>query len=84
MELIQSRGTIFGRRYYNVLVTGLTINQEEQVFGDMVGWNVENFGKSKWLKDQLAPVPHQRWYSYSGSFWFREKDDMLHFILRWS
>lgn len=84
MELIQSRGTIYGTRYYNVLVAGLPINQEEKLFSDMVAWNVENFGKSKWLKSELAPLPHQRWYAYSGSFWFRDKDDMIHFILRWS
>ena len=45
----------------------------------------EMFGPSKgsiWF-DKRAPDPGERWYANNSKFWFRNKQDLEWFLLRW-
>jgi hypothetical protein len=85
MELTQSTGTVYGARYYT-LKPGFFAPWKE-----IISWCVQSFGPvvgsiwadEEWV-DGKAPGPGGRWYLNGGKIWFREKDDMAYFILRWS
>ena len=47
----------------------------------MVEWCVETYGPS--AKDGAWTLG-MRWYVNNAKFWFRDKEDMAYFILRWS
>ena len=80
-ELLCSEGTVYGKRYYTVQPVGMVNWQELQ------DWCVDKFGEcsSIWQETKnLTPKPHQRWYANNRKFWFRNEQDRLLFVLRWS
>ena len=82
MELIQSEGRVFDARYYTIEPTwAWDVGWYNQYWNDMVAWCVKEYGPT--TKD-AAWTPGMRWYVNNAKFWFREKDDLMYFILRWS
>jgi hypothetical protein len=84
MELKLGEGRVYGARYYTVhpefdwwLPGGLQNN----TWRDMIEWCVETYGAS--AKDGVM-TPNQRWYANNAKFWFREQDDLMMFVLKWS
>ncbi len=47
----------------------------------MIEWCVEVFGPSAKMG---VWQPGSRWYANNAKFWFREEEDAIMFILRWS
>jgi hypothetical protein len=46
----------------------------------MMEWCVETYGPTP--VDGIW-TPGSKWYANNAKFWFREKDDLAYFILRW-
>jgi hypothetical protein len=84
MAITTGKGTIYGARYYWVKPLGWMLNGDNASYSEMVQWNVEQFGNTKWDAGKETPIPGQRWYSSSARFWFKDKDDFAYFLLRWS
>lgn len=79
-DLILSKGTIYGSRYYCVEPIGGN-------WKDMEQWCIDSFGETGniWSETKnLTPEPLQRWYMNNRKFWFRNERDRTVFILRWS
>jgi hypothetical protein len=85
MELTQDEGRVYGARYYTVQPVPSWDLYHTQAgvdkWNDMVAWCVETYGPS--AKDGVW-TPGMRWYVNNAKFWFRDKDDLMYFILRWS
>ncbi len=85
MELTQDEGRVYGARYYTVQPVPSWDFYHTQAgvdrWNDMVVWCVETYGPSS--VDGVW-TPGMRWYVNNAKFWFRNKDDMAYFILRWS
>ncbi len=77
-------GRVYGARYYTA--EPKTDEWREVVpWYDMEAWIEEIFGPSKgsiWF-DKRAPDPGERWYANNSKFWFRNKEDLEWFLLRW-
>lgn len=70
-----SEGTVYGKKY-------LTIHPNTGNKWDaMLEWCVNTFGAS--AKDGVW-TPDQRWYVNNAKFWFRDKQDLEWFVLKWS
>ena len=81
-RLIRSEGRHYGARYHTLKPEGYTPNWDNQIWGGMVEWAVEQFGAAGSLWDS---EPHcDRWYVNNAKFWFRDEEDAIMFILRWS
>lgn len=86
MKLTSAEARMYGSRYY-VLVPHLTVATSwySQDWLDMVEWMVEIFGPIEQPKaGSITPVPNQRWYVYDGKFLFRNEEDKILFLLKWS
>ncbi len=77
-------GRVYGARYY-------TAEPHCDDWGEAVPWYIlqdwveEMFGESKgsiWF-DRKSPDPGERWYVNNAKFWFRNKEDLEWFLLRW-
>jgi len=80
MELIQSEGRVYGARYYTVEPIWAWIpGWYNQYWNDMVAWCVEEYGPTV----TSVITPGAKWYVNNAKFWFREKDDLAYFMLRW-
>lgn len=70
-----SEGTVYGQKYLTARSTG------GAKWDDMMAWMTETFGPTAqdgvWTADQ-------RWYANNSKFWFRDKQDLEWFMLRWS
>jgi len=82
MELEQSESRVSGARYYTVkpIWPWADFAWSYKHWNDMTAWCVEEYGPT--------PVdgvwtPGAKWYANNAKFWFREKDDLVYFILRW-
>lgn len=88
MAITTGTGTIYGARHYWVHpVPNWDLDGDwggSDIWSEMIKWNIENFGNSKWDAGKETPIPGQRWYASSAKFWFRDKDDFAYFVLRWS
>lgn len=83
MELKQCEGRVYGARYYGV----------EPIWGDgyLAGWYNQRWNDMlAWCVETCGPTPIDgvwtagaKWYVNNSKFWFREKDDLAYFILRW-
>ena len=80
--IIQEEARHHGARYHLLKPEGYTPNWDNQVWNEMVAWCVECFGQAGDVWDR-EPVCH-RWYVNNARFWFREQEDAIMFILRWS
>lgn len=85
MELTQGEGRVYGARYYTVKPVPSWDPAGDwggvDTWHKMVEWCVETYGPS--AKDGVWTLG-MRWYVNNAKFWFREKDDLMYFILRWS
>lgn len=83
MELTQDEGRVYGARYYTLQpwFEWWRPGGSNVTWNDMVAWCVETYGPS--AKDGVW-TPGMRWYVNNAKFWFREKDDLMYFVLRWS
>ena len=70
-----SEGTVYGQKYLTVHPTS------GNRWNDMMEWTVTTFGPT--AKDGVW-TPDQRWYANNAKFWFRDKQDLEWFMLRWS
>ena len=84
MELKQCEGRVSGARYYRVEPIwpseGYAAGWYNQHWNDMLAWCVETYGPTP--ADGVW-TPGAKWYVNNSKFWFREKDDLAYFILRW-
>ena len=70
-----SEGTVYGQKY-------LTVGPQSGAKWDaMMTWMTETFGPT--AKDGVWTAD-QRWDANNAKFWFRDKQDLEWFMLRWS
>jgi hypothetical protein len=85
MELEQGESRVSGARYYTVKpifewwVPG-SLSDTNTTWRDMMEWCVSTYGPSA---NMGVWEPGAKWYANNAKFWFREKDDLAYFILRW-
>jgi len=87
VELVRSSGTVYGLRYYTVEPRNLEWQDARNMWEDMMLWCRNQFGETGdlWRETKnLTPEPNQRWYANDRKFWFRNEEDLLMFVLRWS
>jgi len=72
MEL--GEGTVYGERY-------LTVYPALRHWHEMISWTANTFGPTV---DDGVWTPGQRWYVNNARFWFRDEQDRILFLLRWS
>jgi hypothetical protein len=84
MEIKLDEGRVYGSRYY----TAKPLLEFESIWmanmspwNDMVEWCVDTFGPTP--KDGVW-TPSSRWYVNNATFWFRNQEDLMIFVLRWS
>ena len=70
-----SKGTIYGTEYLTVHPNNST------AWNEMMAWMIEQFGPSA---DNGVWTPDMRWYANNAKFWFRNEQDLLLFVLKWS
>ena len=81
MELIINEGRVYGAKYYTVLPQVPEMyHQIQQTWLDMEKWMTETFGPQP---ENGVFTPGARWYANDSRFWFRNKEDLEWFILRW-
>jgi hypothetical protein len=92
MKLVQREGSVYGARYYTTEPTW-TDGTAKIGWTEMRIWCTETFGETTgsiwadevWVDgEKKTPHPGERWYMNNAKFWFREQEDMIMFILRWS
>lgn len=81
MILNINEGTVYGIKYYNVKPFG-SIN-ENITWDDVMSWCVSTFGSSGTEDHPGIWTPNQRWYANNSVFWFKYKQDLEWFVLRW-
>jgi hypothetical protein len=80
-ELLEGR--IHGARYYTVHPEFNWDLSKDRVdtWRDMTEWCVETLGASA---EMGVWEPGARWYANNAKFWFRNDEDRVLFLLRWS
>jgi hypothetical protein len=80
-DLILNEGTVYGAQYYTV-EPKMTWdpNWYNQYWQDMENWCVKTFGS----KPKLVITPNARWYANNGRFYFKDREDQMMFVLKWS
>ena len=87
VELVRGTGTVYGLRYHTVEPRNLEWQESRVMWEDMMRWCAGQFGVhgDLWRETKnLTPEPHQRWYANDRKFWFRNEEDLVMFVLRWS
>lgn len=78
-------GRVSGTRYYTIkpmYTWDVTYDWDSiRPWHDMVAWCVNIFGPTP--KDGVW-TPGARWYVNNTKFWFRNQEDQMMFMLRWS
>ena len=81
MEFEIDERRISGARYYTVKpLFEYWFGTEPKKWNNMVEWCVETYGPTP--VDGIW-TPGSRWYTNNSKFWFRTKEDLEWFILRW-
>jgi len=70
-----SEGRVYGARYLTVHPTN------GAKWNDMMEWMVKTFGPT--AHDGVW-TPGMRWYANNAKFWFRNEQDRMLFVLKWS
>jgi hypothetical protein len=84
-ELILSTGTIYGEPYLTVEPKGYQWRMgDSPVWDEMLEWVIKTFGPCEHTNGPGVWTPHQRWYANNAKFWFKNEEDQLMFVLRWS
>ena len=80
-DLILDEGRVYGSRYYTV-EPKMTWdpNWYNQYWHNMENWCKDIFG----LSPSTVVTPNARWYAFNSRFYFREKEDQMMFVLKWS
>lgn len=87
VELVRGTGTVYGLGYHTVEPRNLEWQDTRNMWEDMMLWCRNQFGETGnlWRETKnLTPEPHQRWYANDRKFWFRNEEDLVMFVLRWS
>lgn len=87
VELVRSTGIVYGLHYYTVEPRNLEWQDTRNMWEDMMLWCRNQFGETGDLwqeRKSFAQEPNQRWYANDRKFWFRNEEDLLMFVLRWS
>lgn len=72
---------ISGARYYTVKpLFEYWFGTEPKEWSSMVEWCVETYGPSP---SDGVWTPGAKWYVNNSKFWFRTKEDLEWFVLRW-
>lgn len=74
-KIIVSHGTVFGQHYHTAEPCGGN-------WESMQAWCQCNFGNPSSVWDNFSS--DNRWYVNSRRFWFRDEQDLLLFLMRWS
>ena len=83
VKTITSEGAVYGQTYYCVEPV---VGNVKWVWHEMEAWIRDTMGPSTgyiWGENP-APQPGERWYANSAKFWFRDEQDRVLFLLRWS
>lgn len=80
-DLILDEGRVYGSLYYTV-ESRMTWdpNWYNQCWHDMENWCKDTLG----LSPSTVVTPNARWYAFNSRFYFREKEDQMMFVLKWS
>jgi hypothetical protein len=87
MELEKGEGRVFGARYYTIRpnfewwMPSSQLDFTDTTWRDMSEWCADIYGPTP---SDGVWTPSARWYENNAKFWFRERDDMIMFLLRWS
>lgn len=85
MELVLDEDQVYGARYHTVkpmYAWDIEYNWHSiKPWHDMVAWCVKTYGPTP--KDGIW-TPGARWYVNNTKFWFRNQEDQVIFMLRWS
>lgn len=76
MKITTSLGAVYGRTYY--CVEPWFGSDHIPLWQDMEAWVIEIMGPS------TTSNLDERWYVNSVKFWFRDEQDRVMFLLRWS
>jgi hypothetical protein len=77
-ELILDEGRVYGSRY-------LTVHPSNGWhWNEMMAWMIDTFGPSGTKDKPMVWTPDQRWYANNAKFWFRDKQDLEWFVLKWA
>jgi hypothetical protein len=83
MNILVAEKRLNGARYYAAtpitLVADITLTHRKWL--DIEDWCYTNFGErpmNRW------PDSGDRWFANDGAFWFRDEQDLMMFILRWT
>lgn len=72
-----STGKVYDQEYH----TAAPINASKE-WPSMMSWMIQTFGPVT-AKDGIW-TPGQRWYANNAKFWFKDKRDLMLFVLKWS
>jgi hypothetical protein len=83
MELRVGEGRVYGAVYYTVW---------PKFYAHAETWFRSDWNKmTEWCENTYGPTPEDgiwtpgaRWYANDGGFLFRNEDDSMMFVLRWS
>lgn len=81
-DFIFDEGRVYGSRYYTV---------EPRMTWDPNWYNQHWDNMERWCSNTLGDIPRDvsrapnaRWYAFNSRFYFREKEDQMMFVLKWS
>jgi len=84
MELELSEGHVYGTQYYTVHpVPTWDLSRDWgniETWQAMMDWVIDTFGPGP---EDGVWTPDARWYANSAKFWFKNKQDLEWFVLRW-
>lgn len=83
-RLLRDEGRIHGARYHTIkpkFEWDHPSKESADAWHDMIEWCVSIYGPSAKMG---VWQPGSRWYANNAKFWFREQEDAMLFILRWS
>jgi len=81
MQFEHDEGRIHGARYYTVKPLFEHWLSDNTIWRDMTEWCVDTYGASA---EMGVWTPGARWYANNSKFWFRDEEDKLMFVMRWS
>ena len=79
------QSTAYGRPYHTI-----PRGKEWGTFVAQVRWCDEQFGQTTSSithaegASKRMSLPNERWYTHDDHFWFRDEQDYMWFMLRWS
>ena len=84
IELKLDEGRVGGARYYTVRPIFSWPDSDvwfNEPWHEIENWCIKTFGPTP--KNGVW-TPNMRWYMNNSKFWFRSKEDLSWFVLRWA